>query len=292
MLACEPDPLCNISEDQFQQIRKSIVKMILSTDLSQHFHEISTFKNKLSGKDFPAAADDKQILLNILLHAADLSHITRAQPVCLRWAARAMEEFLRQGDAEKRYKIPVQMFFDRTSTSVAKCQMSYLEVFGTSMFDTLALFMPEVETTCVAQMAINKAHYAERAGIARRSKEAERQSKEAVEELPQTPMARRVAKAKAVAHGIAIKYGIENYLPLRWQLDPPVFYEIGDPIEFWQAAKQTWYPTVVTDVDKKHNIQIEAMPREWIPLSVQKERMRRPLAGVVSSQGSLTGQGT
>lgn len=28
--------------------------MILSTDLSQHFHEISTFKNKLSGKDFPA----------------------------------------------------------------------------------------------------------------------------------------------------------------------------------------------------------------------------------------------
>lgn len=50
----------------------------------------------------------------------------------------------------------------------------------------------EVETTCVAQMAINKAHYAERAGIARRSKEAERQSKEAVEQLPQTPMARRV----------------------------------------------------------------------------------------------------
>lgn len=48
----------------------------------------------------------------------------------------------------------VQMFFDRTSTSVAKCQMSYLEVFGTSMFDTLALFMPEACMQCVGTVAL------------------------------------------------------------------------------------------------------------------------------------------
>jgi len=289
MLSCEPDPLCNVSEDQFQLIRKAIVKMILSTDLSQHFHEISQFKTKLSGKDFPASADDKQILLNILLRAADLSHVTRATTTSLRWAARAMEEFLRQGDAEKRYKIPVQKFFDRTSTSVAKCQMSYLEVFGASMFDTLALFIPEVDTTCVAQMAVNKAHYANLAGIAKRSKEANERQSKVLEALPPlTPTGRRVKAAKDFVRGISVKYGIEPYLPIRWQLDPPVYYAVGDPIEFWQAAKQTWYPTVVTDVDKKHNIQIEAMPREWIPLSVQKERMRRPLpVGVASSQGSL-----
>merc|ERR1719253_1453313 len=104
--------------------------MILSTDLASHFTEIATFKTKMSGRDFPAAAEDKQVLLQVLLRAADMSNATRQLPTCLRWATRAMEEFLRQGDAEKRHKIPVTRFFDRSSPQTAGCQAGYIEVIA------------------------------------------------------------------------------------------------------------------------------------------------------------------
>jgi cAMP-specific phosphodiesterase 4 len=44
LLNADPDPLQNISESQYQQIRKAIVRMILSTDVSNHLTELTIFK--------------------------------------------------------------------------------------------------------------------------------------------------------------------------------------------------------------------------------------------------------
>merc|ERR1711939_665325 len=57
----------------------------------------------MSAKDFPSAkAEDKQIVLNIILHGSEFSRHARTLPVCLRWAVRYMEEAFRQGDEEIR----------------------------------------------------------------------------------------------------------------------------------------------------------------------------------------------
>ena len=41
LLSLEKDPLQNMSEDQYQQVRKAVIKMILATDIANHFNELS-----------------------------------------------------------------------------------------------------------------------------------------------------------------------------------------------------------------------------------------------------------
>ncbi len=75
MFACSVDPLQNLAEDQYRSLRRMIIKMVLATDISQHFGELSLFRTKLTSKDFPTnSSEDKQSLLNILVHAADISN--------------------------------------------------------------------------------------------------------------------------------------------------------------------------------------------------------------------------
>merc|ERR1711981_1411451 len=99
LFVLEQHPLQAISEDQFQQIRRCIIKLVMSTDLTSHFNEtMPGFKTKMSAKDFPSAkAEDKQIVLNIILQGSEFSRHARTLPVCLRWAVRYMEEAFRQG---------------------------------------------------------------------------------------------------------------------------------------------------------------------------------------------------
>merc|ERR1719201_22607 len=95
LLNADPDPLQNISESQYQQIRKAIVRMILSTDVSNHLTELTIFKTKMTGKDFPSSRqEDKQVLMNTILRCADISNVTRPLTTALSWAMRAMAEFL------------------------------------------------------------------------------------------------------------------------------------------------------------------------------------------------------
>jgi len=161
MFNLEQDPLQAISEDQFQQIRRCIIKLVMSTDLTSHFNDtMPGFKTKMSAKDFPSAkAEDKQIVLNIILQGSEFSRHARTLPVCLRWAVRYMEEAFRQGDEEIRQKLQVSRFFERQKASISKVQSGFIEGFVQPTLELMVQILPDMQEQIMPQLHANKMYY-------------------------------------------------------------------------------------------------------------------------------------
>jgi hypothetical protein len=162
LIHADPDPLQNVSENQYQQMRKAIIRMILATDVASHLTELTIFKTKMTAKDFPSSkTEDKQVLMNTVLHAADQNIVARAQNVALMWVPRVMEEFFRQGDLEAEMGLNVTPFYDRTQhvTAVPSCQMGFIDFMVLPLYDALGQFIPEVGQVCVPNIHIQREYF-------------------------------------------------------------------------------------------------------------------------------------
>ena len=100
--------------------------------------------------------EDKQILLNTLVHAADIGFAGRPWLLYHKWVGRVMEEYFRQGDIEKDRNIPVSMFYDRANTSIPSCQVGFIDVLVLPLFVVLGQLVPEVDAVVVARIKENK----------------------------------------------------------------------------------------------------------------------------------------
>merc|ERR1719161_2824832 len=83
--------------------------------------------------------DNKKMVLNLLLHAADISNPCKPWRTCRAWALRVLEEFFAQGDQEKALGIPVQMLNDREKVNKPNSQIGFIE------FIVVPLFTAEVK---------------------------------------------------------------------------------------------------------------------------------------------------
>lgn len=161
MLSMKSDPLANLTESQYGHVRRRMIAMVLATDIGLHFTELSFFKTKMNSKDFLSGkGENRQTLLNILLHAADISNPSRPEPVYFTWVPLIMEEFFRQGDVEKSQNLPMSMFYDRESTNIPKCQVGFIDVLVLPLFKALGALIPVVEQRCVKNLGSNRAIHA------------------------------------------------------------------------------------------------------------------------------------
>ena len=78
--------------------------------------------------------EDVKFLLAVAMHTADISNPAKPLPICLRWTELVMEEFYRQGDMEAKLGMPISPFYDRVKTSVAQCQMGFVNVLVKPLF--------------------------------------------------------------------------------------------------------------------------------------------------------------
>jgi hypothetical protein len=69
--------------------------MILSTDIVNNFENVMTFRSRLATKKFPEdnRADDKQLIMNIVLYASDHAAPCKGSISYFRWMANEMEEY-------------------------------------------------------------------------------------------------------------------------------------------------------------------------------------------------------
>ncbi|KAI7877388.1 HD-domain/PDEase-like protein [Lichtheimia hyalospora FSU 10163] len=94
-----------------------------------HFaKKYSYFSDTDCGDVYPFMLDDplldqqeRQMMCQIILHAADISNPLRPWPVCRDWSSRVCQEFFRQGDEEKKHGLPfgdyiVGPYFDLFAT--------------------------------------------------------------------------------------------------------------------------------------------------------------------------------
>eukprot|EP00347_Sterkiella_histriomuscorum_P020903 403336019 len=132
-----------LSEAQYWNVRQTIIKMILATDISMHFDQIMAFRGRLSTKKFPEESnEDKQLILNLVLYASDHANSCKNSIQYFRWMAAEMEEYYQQGDIEKKLGYSVSAFFDRTTCNPFVYQRGYISVIVEPLYLTLLDFLP------------------------------------------------------------------------------------------------------------------------------------------------------
>jgi CheY-like chemotaxis protein len=138
---------CNILEslndDQFKELRRSIISLVLATDMANHFEYISKFQHHLENQTFDRnKKEDRQLILNFLLKCADLCNVAKPWKLNLEWSNRVSDEFFRQADFERDHALPVAPFMDRTKTSRPKIAADFIDFVAAPMFRLLAEFLP------------------------------------------------------------------------------------------------------------------------------------------------------
>jgi len=173
-------PSCNIfanlTRKQYQAVRQMMIQMILATDMTCHKSMLKTF-NKLLGsaaaqasiaQDGPQAEVSKnelqerrRNLLNVFLHASDISNPCKPWDLCLEWSNRITTEFFNQGDREKAEGLPVSSNNDRKLGDQANISLNFIDFIVGPMFVSIRRLLPRVDV-CLAQLQKNRARWFER----------------------------------------------------------------------------------------------------------------------------------
>lgn len=105
--------------------------MILATDLSKHMTLLANFQKLVATKKMSEngnlaleSYDDRILVLQNMIHCADLSNMTKPLDIYSKWIDRLMEEFWKQGDAERNFGLEISPMCVRSATTKDKHQVS------------------------------------------------------------------------------------------------------------------------------------------------------------------------
>jgi len=156
----ENNILEKLSVQNYKTIRKRMISQILATDMANHGETISLIRSKikawqdeglsrfnlLTGNE-KTKFGEQQLLLNYLIHMADLGHNCKKFEISLIWVKILCEEFWQQGDKEKAKGLPISFMCDRNNIDVPASQVGFLRGFILSSFDCLVSMFPKLKYT-------------------------------------------------------------------------------------------------------------------------------------------------
>lgn len=125
--------LRTFNNEEIKALRKRIIDMVLHTDMVFHGKLMSMLKLKEELEDKTENMTElrlfnlQQEYLNIILHGADISNASKPINVYVEWAERVINEFWNQGDLEKEKKLPISFLCDRTTVTIAKSQIGFID---------------------------------------------------------------------------------------------------------------------------------------------------------------------
>lgn len=145
----DKDLFNQLAREDYRRVRELIIEMVLNTDIAQHFSMLTKFRAKYIDT-LSAKADDKLLVLSLLLHAADISNPGRPWRICEQWVNLVMQEFWSQGDRERSRGLPVTYMMDREATNVGKSQVGFIDVIVSPVFLSFKEILPKFEGCCQA----------------------------------------------------------------------------------------------------------------------------------------------
>ncbi|XP_055683459.1 cAMP-specific 3',5'-cyclic phosphodiesterase isoform X5 [Lutzomyia longipalpis] len=137
------DIFCNIQKKQRQTLRKMVIDIVLSTDMSKHMSLLADLKTMTETKKVAGSGvllldnytDRIQVLEN-LVHCADLSNPTKPLPLYKRWVGLLMEEFFLQGDKERANGMDISPMCDRHNATIEKSQVGFIDYIVHPLWET------------------------------------------------------------------------------------------------------------------------------------------------------------
>ncbi|KYN10758.1 PREDICTED: cAMP-specific 3',5'-cyclic phosphodiesterase isoform X11 [Trachymyrmex cornetzi] len=139
------DIFVNMTKKQRQTLRKMVIDMVLSTDMSKHMSLLADLKTMVETKKVAGSGvllldnytDRIQVLEN-LVHCADLSNPTKPLTLYRRWVGLLMEEFFLQGDREREQNMDISPMCDRHSATIEKSQVGFIDYIVHPLWETWA----------------------------------------------------------------------------------------------------------------------------------------------------------
>lgn len=148
------------NRDDFKTFRKRMIGIILATDMARHVSDLTSFQSLIESKQIKNGVnqsniietdsakkefDSRQILLEITVHAADVSTQVRPFDIACKWTWLLFEEFFDQGDKEKIENLPISFLCDRTTTQISKSQPGFMNFIVIPLFQTISNLMPTMK---------------------------------------------------------------------------------------------------------------------------------------------------
>lgn len=124
-------PLDNKSRQMF---RKMAISIVLATDMNKHMNHLAHLKTMAETRSISGENDlrlnsysERSQVLQSLIHCADLSNPTKSLHLYRRWNDLITQEFYNQGDEERKRGLEISAMCDRTSSSLEKNQVSFID---------------------------------------------------------------------------------------------------------------------------------------------------------------------
>jgi len=166
----------NLTDAQWREARKIIVDVILGTDMSHHFEQISKTQLFLdvhyedtrafcSGeKDTIDCFEDESnrlFIMELILHCSDISNPFKPFDIGEAWAELVKEEFAQQGDREKREGLEVSPMMDRDLIVLCNMQMGFIEFVVAPLLNAFVQIFPPLHQI-VTNLDVNYRLWGER----------------------------------------------------------------------------------------------------------------------------------
>jgi len=179
------DPSANIfsplstrlTQAHVRTLRKRIILAILATDMQQHYAcckrlDALAMERQTGTAGGGAASDktlqserdeDRQFVLDVLVHGSDLSGQVYPLPIAQQWEARVTEEFSQQAQLEQALGLPVAPFMLDLDQDVVRLKnhLGFLDFVLQPLWRGLADLFPELQP-CMSTLQENRKFFADR----------------------------------------------------------------------------------------------------------------------------------
>ena len=145
----------NLAKDDWQKLRKLSIDIVLATDMSKHMTLLANMKTMIEtqlvdttkgGHLYLDNYSSKSLVLQNMVHCADLSNPTKPLALYRRWTSNILEEFFQQGDREREQGLSISPNCDRNKVSVNQSQIGFIDFIVRPVWETWAdLVHPDVQ---------------------------------------------------------------------------------------------------------------------------------------------------
>jgi len=145
MILENPDYLLlnNLSQDDYKDVRKNMIEIVLATDAAQHFNELGKFKSRVGAEDFAPDGDDKMMVVKMMVHLADISNPCKPFDLALTWTGLLYDEFFKQGDREEAEGKNISFLMDRKTINIAGSSIGFSKMLVQPAYDELVKVIPK-----------------------------------------------------------------------------------------------------------------------------------------------------
>ena len=133
----------NFSPDEYKEVRKNMIEVVLATDAAHHFNETGKFKARVGAEDFAPDGDDKWMIVKMMVHLADISNPCKPFNLALSWTGLLYDEFFKQGDREAGEGRSISFLMDRKTVNIAGSSIGFAKMLVQPAYDELVKVIPK-----------------------------------------------------------------------------------------------------------------------------------------------------